>query len=189
MKTINADKNVVMVVEGYPRLGYKAFGDLISDGTASICISRLHPEYVSEKFSLTGPKFFWLTGNNGEDAISPKNLSQIVKTIKKESKGKKTVVFLDGLEYLMLWNDIKNVISCLEEIGETLKQLDGALYVSIDPLAFEQKDVERIWNVFPKIEASAIVNELSQQSASAEPSTSHPETSGLLGPKGLTASP
>lgn len=119
------EKNVVMIVEGYPRLGFKAFGDLISDGSYSICISRLHPEYVSEKFNLSGPKFFWLTGNKGKDVISPKSVSHLVKCIKKESKGKRTMVFLDGLEYLLLWNDIKRVLVGLEEMGRELKLNGG----------------------------------------------------------------
>jgi hypothetical protein len=189
MKSNDAEKNVVMMVEGYPRLGFKAFGDLILDGTSSICISRLHPEYVSEKFSLVGPKFLWLTGNKGEDVISPKNLPHIIRAIKKETKGKRTLVFLDGLEYLLLWNEMKKVLSSLEEIGKTLKASGGALYVSIDPLAFEQVDIEKIWKMFPKIEASEMIKELSLQNASASQSTSHQGTADLMAPKGLTASP
>jgi hypothetical protein len=189
MRTDYTDRNVVMMVEGYPRLGFKAFGDMISDSVSSICISRLHPEYVAEKFSLTGPKFYWLTGNKGDDVVSPKSLSHIVKSIKRDSKGKKTIVFLDGLEYLLLWNDMKKVLTSLDEIGNMLKAGGGALYVSIDPLAFEQKDIERIWAMFPRIEASELVKERSQQNASVSQSNAHQEISGRLASKGLTASP
>ncbi|MFA5312676.1 MAG: DUF835 domain-containing protein [Methanomassiliicoccales archaeon] len=189
MRTDYAEKNVVMMVEGYPRLGFRAFGDMISDGTSSICISRLHPDYVAEKYTLTGPRFYWLTGNKGDDVVSPKSLSHIVKSIKKDSKGKRTMVFLDGLEYLLLWNDMKKVLTSLDEIGSMLKVCDGALYVSIDPLAFEQKDIERIWAMFPRIEAAEMIRERSQQNASISQPTARQEISGRSASKGLTASP
>jgi hypothetical protein len=128
-------ENVMMLEEGYPRLGFKAFSSLISDGVAGVCVTRLHPEYVKEKFSLTTPKFYWLTGNAYESAISPKSLGPLVKVIKQEAKGREIVVFLDGLEYLLLWNDMKKVMTSLIEIGRVLKANGGMLYVSIDPLA------------------------------------------------------
>jgi hypothetical protein len=189
MNENKAESNVLMLVEGYPRLGFKAFSSMISDGTSSLCISRLHPEYVMEKFGLIGPRFYWLTGNKAANAISPKSLSPMLKTIKQECKNKKLTVFLDGLEYLLLWNDIKKVMAALETIGKGLEANGGTLCVSIDPLTFEQKDLDRIWALFPRIQAAEAIKEEVQQSALAEQVSGVRAISDPTAPKGLTVSP
>jgi hypothetical protein len=157
--------NVTVMVEGYPRVGFKAFSNMTSDGTAGICISRLHPEYVAEKFDLRGPKFFWLTGNKADTAISPKTLAPLVKAIKHEAKDRRLLVFLDGLEYLLLWNDMKKVLGAMCEIGEALARHGGELYISIDPLTLEQNDLDRIYAIFPRV----LATELSENKLSKAP--------------------
>jgi hypothetical protein len=189
MNESKAENNVVMLVEGYPRMGFKAFSSMISDGTSSLCISRLHPEYVTEKFGLVGPRFYWLTGNKADNAISPKTLSPILKTIKQECKNKKLIVFLDGLEYLLLWNDIKKVLAGLESIGRSLDVNGGAIFVSIDPLTFEQKDLDRIWAMFPRLQAAEAIKVEAQQSAEAGPGNEVRTISDPTALRGLTAAP
>lgn len=189
MNENKAENNVMMLVEGYPRSGFKAFSSIISEGTSSLCISRLHPEYVGEKYGLIGPRFYWLTGNKVDGAISPKSLSPLIKTIKQECKNKKMVVFLDGLEYLLLWNDIKKVMSALGSIGKALEVNGGTMFVSIDPLTFEQKDLDRIWSLFPRVLAAELIKEQVQRTAPAGPASAGRAISDPTAPKGLTASP
>jgi hypothetical protein len=189
MNEDKAESNVTMLVEGYPRMGFKAFSSMISDDTSSLCISRLHPEYVMEKFGLTGPRFYWLTGNKADRAISPKTLSPILKTIKQECRDKKLLVFLDGLEYMLLWNDMRKVLSALETIGKVLDVNGGAIYVSIDPLTFEQKDLDRIWALFPRVQVAEAIKAQAQQISATGPGTEGRTISGPTAPKGLTVSP
>lgn len=189
MKGKKAIHNVTLLVEGYPRLGFKAFSTLLGDGTSGICISRLHPEYVVQKFGLTGAKFYWLTGNKGANSISPKSLSPLIKAVRSDAKGKKLYVYLDGLEYLLLWNDLKKVLSVMEELGEHIAKNGGSLYISIDPLTMEQKDLDRLYEMFSRTSVTEAINKQAQQSAADVPGSSAQLGGGLEGPRASTASP
>lgn len=181
--------NVTIMVEGYPRVGFKAFSNMTADGTAGICISRLHPDYVAEKFDLKGPKFFWLTGNKADMAISPKSLSSLVKAIKTESKDRRMLVFLDGLEYLLLMNDMKKVLGTVEDMAKLLAMNGGCLYISIDPLTLEQKDLDKMYEMFPRVNAVEVVKEQAQQSGEAGQDAKAPVAAGLMVSGASTASP
>ncbi|OPY31758.1 MAG: hypothetical protein A4E32_01360 [Methanomassiliicoccales archaeon PtaU1.Bin124] len=189
MSTKETVANVTIMVEGYPRVGFKAFSNMLVDGSAGVCISRLHPDYVAEKYDLKGPKFYWLTGNRSDVAISPKSLSPMLKAIKQDSRDTRLLVFLDGLEYLLLWNDMKKVLAAMIELGTMLDRNGGELFISIDPLTLEQVDLDRIYAAFPRVMAMETVKEQAQQIASTSPGGAAPVGAGLAVSKVSTASP
>jgi len=143
---VNHDiSRISLLVEGYPRSGFKVFSYMSKANENSICITRLHPDYVAEKYNVKGRKCYWLSGCKGKNIISPKSLNQMVKT----------VVFLDGLEYLLLWNEMNKVISALEEIQAVLVATNGKMVICFDPLTLEQNDLKRLWALYPKMEPLA----------------------------------
>jgi hypothetical protein len=146
------NSRISLLVEGYPRSGFKVFSSLSKSNANSICITRLHPDYVAEKFNVRGRKCYWLSGCKGKDIISPKSLSQIVRAVKMDAKAGKPVVFLDGLEYLLLWNEMNKVIAALEEINGVLAGTDGTMVICFDPLTLEQNDLKKLWTLYPKME-------------------------------------
>jgi hypothetical protein len=151
------NSRISLLVEGYPRSGFKVFSSLSKANENSICITRLHPDYVAEKFNVRGRKCYWLSGCKGKDIISPKSLSQIVKMVKADAKAGKPVIFLDGLEYLLLWNEMNKVIAALEEIQNILVATSGTMVICFDPLTLEQKDLKKLWTLYPKMEPLAEV--------------------------------
>ena len=152
MAVNHENSRISLLVEGYPRSGFKVFSSLSKLNTNSICITRLHPDYVAEKYNVRGRKCYWLSGCKGKDIISPKSLGQIVKMVRTDAKAGKPVVFLDGLEYLLLWNEMNKVISALEEIRGILETTDGTMVICFDPLTLEQKDLKKLWALYPKME-------------------------------------
>ncbi len=151
---VNHDTSrISLFVEGYPRSGFKVFSSLSKVNENSICITRLHPEYVAEKFNVRGRKCYWLSGCKGKDIISPKSLSQMVKVVKADAKIGHPVVFLDGLEYLLLWNEMNKVIAALDEINGILVAANGTMVICFDPLTLEQNDLKKLWTLYPKMES------------------------------------
>jgi Protein of unknown function (DUF835) len=146
------NSRISLLVEGYPRSGFKVFSSLSKVNENSICITRLHPDYVAEKFNVKGRKCYWLSGCKGKDIISPKSLGQIVKMVKADAKAGKPVVFLDGLEYLLLWNEMSKVIAALNEIQDVLVATNGTMVICFDPLTLEQNDLKKLWVLYPKME-------------------------------------
>jgi hypothetical protein len=153
---VNRDNSrISLLVEGYPRSGFKVFSNLSKVNQNSICITRLHPDYVAEKFNVKARKCYWLSGCKGKDIISPKALGQIVKMVRTDAKDGKPVVFLDGLEYLLLWNEMSKVISALDEIQDILVAANGTMVICFDPLTLEQNDLKKLWLLYPKMEPIA----------------------------------
>ena len=181
------DAKVSLLVEGYPRNGFQVFSRYLS-GREGVCITRLHPEYVMEKYGLVNSKFHWLSGIKQKGTICPKNVSKLVKQVRAEIEEGHEQFYLDGLEYLLLWNDMNSIISSLQEVGRMLNGSQGRLIVSIDPLTFEERDLQRLWGAFPLFDIS-VVNEGSQQSDADAPTDRDRIGGGLQVSKGLTATP
>jgi hypothetical protein len=175
------------LVDGYPRNGFLTFSKYLS-GENGVCITRLHPEYVMEKYGLVNSKFHWLSGVKQKGSLSPKNVSDLVKQVRSEIKEGNKKFFLDGLEYLLLWNDMNNIVTALRDIEKMLNGAQGSMIVSIDPLTFEERDIKKLYGSFQKFDASSL-SEVSQQSAVDEPAGKGRIGADLLVSKGLTATP
>lgn len=185
---------VSLLIEGYPRYGFSALSELIKMGWNALCITRLHPEYVVEKFELSKARCLWLSSRKGKNVLSPKSLGEIVKRVKATlGRRQDCIVFLDGLEYLLLWNDLGKVVSALKEIDAALADGNSEMLVCVDPLTLEQKDMERLWSEFPRYSANDVAEALSsrlpQQISGALPSSLSQTIEDLLGSKVSPATP
>ncbi|MCG7844727.1 MAG: DUF835 domain-containing protein [Methanomassiliicoccales archaeon] len=178
---------VSLLEDGYPRNGFLTFSKYLS-GENGVCITRLHPEYVMEKYGLVNSKFHWLSGVKQKGSLSPKNVADLVKQVRSEVKNDNKKFFLDGLEYLLLWNDMNKIVAALKDIEKILSGVQGSMIISIDPLTFEERDIKKLWESFPKFDASSL-NEVSQQSAEVEPADKGRINADLLVSTGLTATP
>ncbi|HQN75513.1 MAG TPA: DUF835 domain-containing protein [Methanomassiliicoccales archaeon] len=183
--TGNMDAKVSLLMEGYPRNGFAVFSNFLGKDQG-VCITRLHPEYVVEKYGLKNSRFHWLSGVKQQGTLSPKNVSALVKQVRGEIKDGQRKFFLDGLEYLLLWNDMNGIVASLKEIEKDLEKAEGSMIVSIDPLTFEEKDLRKLKDSFPRMpELSAG----SQQTDADVPAGKGRIDADLLVSRGLTATP
>jgi len=177
---------VSLLVEGYPRNGFTVFSHFIR-GDEGVCITRLHPEYVAEKYGIKNARFHWLSGVKQQGTLSPKNISVLVKQVRAEIKGGRRKFFLDGLEYLLLWNDMNRIVSSLKDIEGLLQEVGGDMLVCIDPLTLEEKDLRKLRECFPQVTVD--ISEGSQQTCADEPVGKGQIDADLLGSKVLIATP
>lgn len=153
------DSKISMLIEGYPRNGYQTYSVIAGSSTDGLCISRLHPDYVAQKYGLDAVKRYWLTSQRGDDAITPRSLHQLIRTIRNELRGRSGgTIFMDGLEYLLIFNDINKVMTALEEIDGLLRAANVELIVSVDPLTFEQRDLDKLWASFPRYTSDELMS-------------------------------
>jgi len=166
---------ISLLVERHPRIGLQTFSKVIAASSRGVCISRLHPDYVTQRFGIDRSRCYWLSGCKGRDVLTPRMLAHIVKVIRSETKEKDAVVFFDGLEYLLLYNDMAKVMAFLDEVDLLLGKAEAEMIVCIDPLTFEQKDIDRLWASFPNCTpeemALTLTKPPSQQTGSAAPMT------------------
>lgn len=183
--TGTTDAKVSLLMEGYPRNGFTVFSNYL-EKDQGVCITRLHPEYVVEKYGLKNSRFHWLSGVKQQGTLSPKNISALVKQVRGEINDGRRKFFLDGLEYLLLWNDMSGIVACLKEIEKELGKVQGSMIVSIDPLTFEEKDLRKLKESFPEM---LDISAGSQQTGVDEPADKGRIGADLLVSRGLTATP
>ncbi|MDD1768905.1 MAG: DUF835 domain-containing protein [Methanomassiliicoccales archaeon] len=194
MIEMNGGSKVSLLVEGYPRYGFQVFSKLLDGRRKGICVTRLHPGYVVQKYGLHNVKCYWLSGCKSKDVVSSKSLSQMVKVLKAGVKADKdVVVFLDGLEYLLIWNDMGKIMSSLSEIDSALSGTRAEMLVCIDPLTLEQRDLDRLYEAFPRRNANEVLalgtSSRSQQTSGVLQETESQTVGGLLQSRVLHATP
>ena len=57
---------------------------------------------------------------------------------------KKTVIFLEGIEYLVLENDFNAVLKTLNQVCDIAVNSDSKVFISVDPVALNQKEIAMI---------------------------------------------
>lgn len=142
--------NISLLVEDYPRYGFQALSKILEGGREGLCITRLHPDYVRQKYGLGDLECHWLSTRNARNSISPKSIERLINIIEKGFRdGNKKLIFMDGLEYILIWNDFKKVMDILGSINELLKENVAEMFICVDPLTLEQNEKEKLWNSFP----------------------------------------
>jgi hypothetical protein len=152
------NSKISLLIEGYPRNGFQTYAKIVGHSGNGACIARLHPEYVAQKYGLERVKRYWLSGQKGDEVISPRSMHHLIKILRSELRGREdNVLFLDGLEYLLLYNEISKVMGALEEIDNILRSAGAELIITVDPQTLEQKDVDRLWDSFPRYTAEELL--------------------------------
>ncbi len=70
-----------------------------------------------------------------------------------------------GLNTCCLWNEMNKVIAALEEIQNVLVATNGTMVICFDPLTLEQKDLKKLWTLYPKMEPIADVEQVEADGA------------------------
>jgi hypothetical protein len=194
MTEVKRRSKISLLVEGYPRSGFQVLSKLLDSGRRGVCITRLHPDYVIQKHGLHDVECHWLSGCKGKNIMSPKSLNQMVRKLKSGTKADKNLlVFLDGLEYLLIWNDMGKIMNALGEIDDALADTNAEMLICIDPLTLEQRDLDRLYEAFPKCNANEMLasatSSRSQQTSEVLRETGGQTVGGLLQSRVLHATP
>ncbi len=118
------------------------FADLVNRGFEGLYITRQHPDHIAKSRFRNQPKVIWLSTTLGKDYVDPHNLGSLTSMIHEfVESGEKTVIFLDGLEYLMINNDFSRIIKFIEYVNETVMQNKSVLFLAIDERVFEEREL------------------------------------------------
>jgi len=154
------DSNISLLLEGYPRTGYQTYARIAGASIGGLCIGRLHPDYVAQKYGLGRAKRYWLSTQKEEGAISPKSVRNLVKIIRTEMRGRTgSTIFFDGLEYMLLFNDLAKVMNAFAEIDNMLKEGGVRMIMLLDPLTLEQRDAEKLDEAFPTVTSEELLDQ------------------------------
>jgi len=149
-----------IIEEPQGSLCYEVLSSLLSGKEAGgklsgYIVSRQHPNLIREKYGFEGTQIIWLATQAGENTMDPTSLGMLAHSISEFlSKAKDGIVLLDGVEYLITNNDFKKVVRAIEQINDTVMNYEGYLIMTLDPKAFDQKElaiIERYFElIYPK---------------------------------------
>lgn len=131
-----------VIKEKKPRKTFIHFWDMMKKGYKGLLITRQHPDHVEKEFRSRELTIVWLSTTLGKNYVDPHNLGSLTNLVNRfVEDGSKTVILLDGLEYLMVNNDFSRILKFIEYVNEIVMQKKSMLLISIDPRAFEERDL------------------------------------------------
>jgi len=146
-----------IIEEPQGSLCYEVLSSLLSGNEAvgklsGYIVSRQHPNLIREKYGFEGTQIIWLATQAGENTMDPTSLGMLAHSISEFlSKTKDGIVLLDGVEYLITNNDFKKVVRVIEQINDSVMNYEGYLIMTLDPRAFDQKELAIIERYFELI--------------------------------------
>jgi hypothetical protein len=136
--------NTYMVESVYATKALTVVNELTADGTRALCILRSFPGNYQSGLndSVTA---VWLTKHEGGQygqyaALSPSDMGRIVsetRNFMKEEEGR--IVMLEGIEYLIVQNDVNGVLKFLQTLSDLAVTLKGVLLLSVYPPALDER--------------------------------------------------
>jgi hypothetical protein len=130
-----------LVEERTPSHCFDVFKDMVTHGNQGLCITRTMPKKVRGQYGLEKTPIIWLTRvADNPNTLRPYPVGKISETVQQFiAAGENTVVLLDGVEYLILHNDFKTVLTSLQDLNEYIAQNDSILILPVDSEAMEPR--------------------------------------------------
>lgn len=131
-----------MLVEGKSTdAAYTLFLAELGRGGDGLVISRKHPGQVRERLGREKASVLWLCSQPGQGKVDPSSLSLLQGIITDFlRKDKRSVVLLDGLEYLVAENHPDKVLRLIYCVKDVVTVSGSKLIVPLDPDTLNEKD-------------------------------------------------
>ncbi len=128
-------------------------------------ITRSSPESVRERYRLQVTPIVWLTESPGERRIAPTSITMVTDTmVRFMDANPNSIVLLEGLEYLVTFNDFKKVMRSLDALNESAWITKARLIVAVNPLAFDEKERALLERDRTVLRGPAEIEELKRES-------------------------
>jgi len=140
MKYHYEEGNVYFVREKVMDRSVDAFQELLSIGYDGIALSRMS-EREFRKRVRKDHHFYWLAEHGSPNALKP-NVSILMEKI--EELPKKSVIFIDRLDYLIVRNDFDSVLFFIQNIREIALLRGSIIIVTMDPATVGDRELSLI---------------------------------------------
>lgn len=137
------EKGVIYLVkEKRPSIGFAMFGETVANGAQGMLVAREHPDRLKRMHDFEASKILWLTRRVGVDHIDPTELSLLSLEITKfVEKAGKSVVLIEGLEYVITQNNFESVLRFVNHLHDFVLAHDCAVIVILDPRVLSTREL------------------------------------------------
>ena len=163
---------VYLVKEKRPGIAFAMFKEAVDHHAMGMVITREHPNRLKQTHEFDATKILWLTRRVGEDHVDPTELTRLSMTISKFIEGTpKSVVLVEGLEYLITQNDFETVLRFVNHLHDFVLAHDCAVIIVLDPRVLSTRELallERSARVVESGEYSIVKPERLQEGVEAK---------------------
>ncbi len=124
---------------------HNIFRGLVEDAGSGLLISRVHPQRLHPSVPEAGAECVWLSKTPTKRGVSPSNTTMILHEITSYVKEhERTVVCLDGLEYLLVHNPLDEVVAFVNELTDMAQVDDFTMMIHVDPYALDDATLAKL---------------------------------------------
>ena len=133
---------IYLVKEKRPSISFAMYNEATGHGAKGMLVAREHPNRLKQMHQFEAAKILWLTRRVGMDHIDPTELSLLSLEISKFVESTpKSVVLLEGLEYIITQNDFESVLRFVNHLHDFVLAHDSAVVIVIDPRVLSTREL------------------------------------------------
>ena len=132
---------------------------------SGLVVTREFPEGIRKRHNLQVTPIIWLTESPGERRIAPTSLAVLTDTIIRFMESNpNSIVVVEGIEYIVTYNDFRKVLRSLDSLNETAWVTKGRLLLAVNPKAFEERDLALLERDRKVLRGTGAIDELKKES-------------------------
>ncbi len=186
-RSFDIPRGVFLIYDDKPDSAFNLFSDLVSlplrpdaeipskEDSASatlefliprgLVVTREFPDNVRKERNLQVTPIIWLTESPGERRVAPTSLAVLTDTvIRFMESNPNSIVLMEGIEYMMTFNDFRKVLRSLDSLNETAWITKARLLVAVHPKAFDDKDLAMLERDRTIVRGTSGIEELKRES-------------------------
>ncbi|MDQ1327780.1 MAG: hypothetical protein QG641_1063 [Candidatus Poribacteria bacterium] len=141
-----------LIKEKWLDKGYQIFYDQITHDCFGLCITKLVPETIREKYKLIKTPILWSTFRNAENSISPRDLNGLTYIVSDFiGKTENPMLFLDCFDQIKFVNGFDKSILILKELKVFCIMNGLTMLISLNPKMFEGQQLAIIENELEEV--------------------------------------
>lgn len=127
-----------IVPEKEPHLSFDMFQEFLENEYEGLCITRTHPNDLKPRRGWKdGVRIYWLTNTGKGDHVLKPSLEHVQRAVENflsENRGKRCIVLLDGIEYLMTHptDAFESVLHFVYIISDLVAENEAILLMPLD---------------------------------------------------------
>lgn len=118
---------------------FESVAQEMAGGMSAFIVARTHPDQLRARYQLMHTPILWLAQTPGPDRVDPSNIQLLTHMTMEFVRKGPSLIALEGLEYLMLNNDLNKVLKFLGQLRDEVIVEGSILLVSVDPRTLTER--------------------------------------------------
>ncbi len=131
-----------LIKETHSKKAFDIFLDKVTHHCQGFCLSRTNPELIKKQYHLEKTPILWLSDTKDTDTFSSSDLLIIGKVIVDFlTKGQKSIVLLDRLDYLIARHGFDEVLKFIIKVNDKVMVTNAIFLIPVDPALIKPADL------------------------------------------------